>query len=209
MESTTAKRSVRRSLGKSVLAGIVAGMAMAIYAMIAASTYQDTGLFTPLYHIASSFIEPTAMETSMKKAMAGDLYYFSAGPAVLGLAIHTMTAIAFGVIFALLVTWLGIRGSATPVVGVAYGLAVFALMSVAVLPVMADLFGGGKAISDMPQMVGYTTFGIEHAIFGLVLGLMLTPRREYGPAPRARSAARSSPGADREPLRRRTTTTRR
>jgi len=54
--------------------------------------------------------------------------------------------------------------------GVVYGLAVFAVMSFAVLPAVADLFGGGKPISDMPEMVGYGSFAIEHALFGLVLG---------------------------------------
>ena len=164
------------------LRGSWAGIAMAMYAMIAAATYQDTGFFTPMYHIASTFIDPSAMETSMKEAMDGNLYYFSAGPAALGMAIHMMTAIAFGVVFALLVTWLGLRGPVALLVGVIYGLAVFALMSFAVLPIVADLFGGGNPISDMPEMVGYSTFSIEHAIFGLVLGLMLVPRPEYGGA---------------------------
>jgi hypothetical protein len=149
-----------------------------MYAMIAAATYQDTGFFTPLYHIASTFIDPTAMETSMKHAMGGDLYYFSAGPAALGMAIHIMTAVAFGVIFAFVAAWLSLRGPVAALVGVIYGLGVFALMSFAVLPVVADLFGAGKPISDMPEMVGYTTFGVEHAIYGLVLGLWLMPRRE-------------------------------
>jgi hypothetical protein len=128
------------------------------------------------------------METSMKEAMGGNPYNFSAGPAALGMAIHMMTAIVFGVIFAFLATWVGLRGPVAAVVGVVYGLGVFALMSWAVLPVVADLFGGGKPISDMPQMVGYTTFSIEHALFGLVLGLMLAPRREYSRASRTRAA---------------------
>lgn len=184
MEQTTPTQQLSRSIGIGVLAGIVAGIAMAIYAMIAAATYQDTGFFTPLYHIAATFIEPTAMETSMKQAMGGELYYFSAGPAVLGLAIHMMTAVAFGVIFALLATSLGLRGGAAPVVGVVYGLGVFALMSFAILPLVADAFGGGRPISDMPSMVGYTAFSIEHAIFGFVLGLVLAPRLGYARVPR-------------------------
>lgn len=184
MEPTTPRPQLSRSIGLGVLAGIVAGIAMAMYAMIAAATYQDTGFFTPMYHIAATFIDPTAMETSMKQAMGGDVYYFSAGPGALGLAIHMMTAIAFGVIFALLATSLKLRGGIAPLVGVVYGLGVLALMSFVVLPLVADVFGGGKPISDMPNMVGYATFGIEHAIFGLVLGLVLAPRREYAGIPR-------------------------
>ncbi|MDQ3962883.1 MAG: hypothetical protein M3277_03080 [Actinomycetota bacterium] len=179
MEPTTSRPQVSRSVGLGALAGIVAGLAMAMFAMIAAATYQNTGFFTPMYHIASTFIQPTAMETSMKQAMGGDLYYFSAGPAALGMAIHMMTAITFGVIFALLAASLGLRGAVAPIAGVVYGLGVFALMSFAVLPVIADLFGGGKPIADMPKMVGYTTFGLEHTIYGLVLGLVLAPQRAY------------------------------
>jgi hypothetical protein len=126
--------------------------------------------------------------------LAGNLYYFSAGPAALGLVIHMMTAVAFGIIFALRVTRVRLRGPVAPLVGVVYGLGVFALMSFAVLPVVTDVFGGGKPISEMPEMVGYPTFSIEHAIFGLVLGLVLAPRREYTGAPRAAGAPAPTPG---------------
>ncbi len=190
MASTKTKPQVSRTVGRGVLAGIVAGIAMAMYAMVAAATYQDTGFFTPMYHIASTFIDPSAMETSMKEAMGGNLYHFSAGPAILGMAVHLMTAIAFGVVFALLVTWLGLRGPVALLVGVIYGLAVFTLMSFVGLPIVADLFGGGKPISDMPEMVGYSTFSIEHGIFGLVLGLLFVPRPEYAVAPATASARR-------------------
>lgn len=44
---------------------------------------------------------------------------------------------------------------------------------------VADVFGRGNPIPDMTEMLGYTTFGIEHAIFELVLGLVLTPRDEH------------------------------
>lgn len=192
MGTATTTPQAGRTLGRGVLAGIVAGIAMAMYAMIAAATYQNTGFFTPMYHIASTFIEPTTMETSMKEAMGGNLYYFSAGPAALGLAVHMMTAVAFGIVFALLVTRSGLQGAVAPLVGVVYGLGVFVLMSFVVLPFVADAFGGGKPIAEMPKMVGYTTFGVEHAIFGLVLGLVLAPRREHAGAPRP--ATRSAQG---------------
>src|SRR3990170_4665327 len=110
MASPAVTPQASRTIGKGVLAGVVAAIAMAMFAMIAAATYQDTGFFTPMYHIASTFIHPAAMETSMKQAMGGDLYYFSAGPAALGMAIHMMTAVAFGIVFALLVTWAGLHG---------------------------------------------------------------------------------------------------
>lgn len=144
---------------------------MAMYAMVAAATYQDTGFFTPLYHIASTFIEPKAMETSMQQAMNGDLFYFSAGPAILGLAVHMMVALVFGLVFASIVRGFRVHGVMALVAGIVFGLVVFAVMSLVVLPAVADLFGGGQPISDMPEMVGYGSFAVEHALFGLVLGL--------------------------------------
>ena len=32
--------------------------------------------------------------------------------------------------------------------------------------------GSGATISDMASMVGYATFGVEHMMFGLVLGAL-------------------------------------
>jgi hypothetical protein len=142
---TVAAPPTTRTYGAGLVAGIVAGVAMAMYAMVAGATYQDSGFFTPLYHIASTFIEPTAMETSMQQAMGGDLYYFSAGPAIVGLVVHMMVAIAFGLIFAIVVRSLRLHGAPAPAVGVVYGLAVFAVMSVIVLPAAANLFGRRQA----------------------------------------------------------------
>jgi uncharacterized membrane protein YagU involved in acid resistance len=170
-QTTTAKPPAVRTFGAGAVAGMVAGAAMGMYAMVAAATYQGSGFFTPLYHIASTFIEPSAMETSMQRAMEGDLYYFSAGPALVGLAVHMMVAIVFGLVFASIVRRTGLHSGLAPIVGVVYGLTVFALMSAIILPVVADIFGAGKPISDMAQMVGYGTFAVEHALFGLVLGL--------------------------------------
>lgn len=175
-----------RMVGIGIVAGIVAAIAMAMYAMIAAATYQSTGFFTPMYHIASTFIEPATMETSMEHASRGELFYFSPGPAALGMMIHIMTGIAWGVIFVVAAMALNLRGPLAPLVGIVYGLVVFAVMSFAVLPVVADIFGAGEPIAEMPEMVGYATFAIEHALFGLVLGLWLVPRRQDVAAPEAR-----------------------
>lgn len=159
-------------------AGVVAAAVMIAYAMVAAATYQDTGFFTPLYHIASTFIDPSAMEASMKAAMGGDSFHFDLGPAALGLAIHLGTGAVLGALFGLGLGAVRSSRLATVPLGVGYGLVVLVVMSFVVLPVAADLFGGGKPISDMPTMVGWGTFSVEHLIFGAVLGLsvMLSPR---------------------------------
>jgi len=58
----------KRGIGLGVAGGIVAAIAMAMFAMIAAATYQGTGFFTPLYHIGSSLGGAAPME-AMKASM--------------------------------------------------------------------------------------------------------------------------------------------
>lgn len=161
-----------------LIAGVGAAGVMIAYAMVAAATYQDAGFFTPLYHIASTFIDPSAMEASMKAAMGGDSFHLDLGPAALGLAIHLGTGAVLGALFGLLLRALRSSRIAALPLALGYGLVVLVTMSFVVLPVAAELFGGGKPISDMPNMVGWATFSVEHLIFGLVLGLglMLPPR---------------------------------
>jgi hypothetical protein len=135
------------------------------------ATYQGTGFFTPLYHIASSLIDPATMMRSMEAAANGDAFTFSAGPAAVGVMLHLLTGAFWGAIFGLIVStgrlngWIGLLG------GIVYGLVVMVVMAFVALPVIAEVFGGGDPISDMPRLVGWGTFTIEHAIYGAVLGI--------------------------------------
>ena len=71
-----------------------------------------------------------------------------------------------------------LQGAAPPVVaGVVFGLAIMVFMSVITLPITAAVLGGGRPIEEMPSMVGWGTFSIEHAMFGLVLGIWAAARR--------------------------------
>jgi hypothetical protein len=151
--------------------GVVAAIAMATFAMIAAATYQGTGFFTPLYHIASSVIDPAKMMRSMEAAAGGDAFTFSAGPAAVGLGLHLLTGAFWGAIFGLIVSTGRLYGWIGLLAGVVYGLVVMVVMAFVALPVIAELFGGGEAISDMPRLAGWGTFTIEHVIYGAVLGL--------------------------------------
>ena len=182
------RASVRMALG-GLVAGTGAAATMIAYAMVAAATYQDTGFFTPLYHIASTFIEPSAMEASMQHAMGGDSFHLDMGPAALGMAIHLGTGAVLGAAFGVLIGALRSPRLAALPLGAAYGLVVLGVMSLVVLPVVAEAFDGGKAISDMPDMVGWGTFSLEHLIFGLVLGLW--PLLRPGPVQLRRGATPS------------------
>ena len=166
-----------RALGAAAvwgaLAGVGASLVMAMYAMIAAWTYQHTGFFTPLYHIAATFVAPDTMMQSMQAAMAGNAFTFAVGPAVLGAMIHMMVGAMYGAVFAVgarVVRW---HGAALLGAAIAWGLIVFAMSSWIGLPIAAALFGGGDPIRNMASMVGYPTFILEHLLFGATLGTLL------------------------------------
>jgi hypothetical protein len=160
-----------RYVGIGALLGAGAAIVMAVFAMMAAATYQGTGFFTPLYHIASSVLDPSTMMRSMQAAGGGDTFTFSAGPAIVGLGLHLLTGAFWGAIFGLIVSTGRLRGPLGLIAGIVYGLVVMIVMALVGLPIVAAVFGGGDPISDMPRLAGWGTFTIEHAIYGAVLGL--------------------------------------
>jgi hypothetical protein len=171
-----------RSTSVGILAGLVGAVVMGAVAMIAAATYQSTGFFTPLYHIGSAFgwgESAQAMGASMDQAGAGNLFYFSAGPAAVGMLIHIMTGAAWGMLFAWVIRPIPVSRGAVVALGVLFGLVAMPIMAFLVLPAVAGQFGSGAPIRDMASMVGWGTFTLEHAVFGLVLGIgsrALAPR---------------------------------
>ncbi len=180
------KRSALRSIVTGAVVGVVAAMGMALFAMIAAATYQGTGFFTPMYHIASVFLDPTAMMTSMEEAAAGDLFYFTPDAASLGMGMHLAVGAGYGAVFGALVHAFRLRGGVAIPIGLLYGLAVLLFSSFVLLPATAAVVGGGDPISDMPKMVGWGTFTAEHVLFGSVLGfwpaVFRRPRRAELPS---------------------------
>ena len=172
------------------LAGVGASLVMAMYAMIAALTYQHSGFFTPLYHIAATFVAPDTMMQSMQAAMAGNSFTFVFGAAVLGAIIHMMVGAMYGAVFAVVARLLRWHGAALVAAAIAWGLVVFAMSSWIGLPIAAAAFGGGDPIRDMASMVGYPTFILEHLLFGATLGILLlaasrNPSQRTGSATRA------------------------
>jgi hypothetical protein len=175
MSAATTHRAdaVRRGAMVGMLGGMAGGIVMAMYAMVVSATVKDVGFFTPLYHIASSIISPQAMMTSMDDAAHGHAGYFTAGPALVGLLVHMMTGAVAGGAFGAAVAGRGLARPVTVAVGGVFGLLVLLANSFVGLPVVASVFGGGGPISDMPKMVGWGTFTVEHLMFGLVLGLVV------------------------------------
>lgn len=173
LPSTTSR--LRRAVVVGAAAGVVASLVMAAYAM-GASLAKDTGLLTPLYHIASLLAPQDAMMASMEGGMAGDAVHVEAGPAVLGVVIHLATGAAYGVLFALAVARLRLGTAVLAGLGVLWGLVVFAVSAFVGLPAAAAIFGSGDQIADMAEMAGWGTFLVEHLLYGLVLGLLVAAR---------------------------------
>lgn len=165
-----------RLLVLGAIAGMVAGVMMAMYAMIASTTFLGQGFFTPLYGIASPLLGPAAMMQSMKQGI-----YFTGGPAALGLIIHMLWSALFGMVFALLAAFLRLRGMMALMGGLLYGLVVLMLMSFVVLPIVGA--------ATMPTTIGWPSFVIEHLIFGMILGLWLFARPADAVRVNARVAA--------------------
>lgn len=166
--------AARSAIMVGALIGAASSLFMAMFAMIASATYQNHGFFTPLYHIASVFIDPKTLMTSMGKGMAGSNFYFDLGPAMLGVLMHMMVGAAYGVGFVVFVRAARLSQPGLLVaVGIGWGAGVFGISSFIGLPLAAAIFGSGDQISDMASMVGYGTFMIEHLIFGAALGLLL------------------------------------
>jgi hypothetical protein len=187
--SRTTTTSTTSSLGRAVLigavAGVIASLVMAMYAMGAAWA-KDTGFFTPLYHIASLWADQDAMMKSMMANMeAGDAFTFVFDTALLGAVIHMMTGAMYGAIFGLAVSKLRLGTALLTGLGIVYGALVFAVSAWIGLPIAAALFDSGDQIKNMAEMAGWGTFVIEHLIFGLVLGLLAAGARTRTALPTA------------------------
>lgn len=181
-DSTTSTALVRGA-AYGAGAGIVASIAMGVYAMVA-SYLKDTGFFTPLHHIATLFAEPTAMMESMMAAMEkGDDFAITGGVAFLGLVIHMMTGAMYGAILGLAVAKLKLGVAILAAAGLVYGAIVFVASAFVGLPLAASIFGvddlaegpmaGMNSIADMAEMAGWGVFFSEHLLFGLVTGLLI------------------------------------
>jgi hypothetical protein len=108
--ATATRGTLMQAAKLGALLGAAASLVMAAFAMMAAATYQSSGFFTPLHHIASTFISASTMMTSTQHAMTWNTLFFSFGPAVLGAMTHMMIVAMYGAMFALAAVLLRLRG---------------------------------------------------------------------------------------------------
>lgn len=145
-------------IGAGLVAGIIGGMLMAMIMMMATAA-GGMGFLAPLRLIAATFYG--------KDAMAGG------GPLLVGLMVHMMNSMVFGVIFA----WLAGRERAplpALMAGVAFGVAIWAVMTFGGLPMLNPMMR--ERVAMMPL-----AWFVAHVAFGMGLG--------SGPGLRRRSAA--------------------
>jgi hypothetical protein len=152
-----------RTVVAGLIAGIVAGAVMAMYAMVASATSLHQGLFTPLYGIASPIAGQAATMTSMKEGV-----YFAFGPALLGFVVHMMWSAMYGVVFGLIARAARLAGVPAVIAGAVYGLVIELVMSVVVLSILG--------LASMPTKIGLTSFTVQHLLFGLAVGLWVATR---------------------------------
>jgi len=148
---------------------------MGFFAMAASATYAGRGLYTPAYHV-SFIIDPLTMGLSLQKASAGHRFFFSQESFIFGVVAHLMVGAVFGALFAVLAQRLRLRGTRAVWSGLIYGLAAMTLMSLLVLPLAANMSGAGGPISRMGGEIGWPTWVVLHAIFGLALGTWIYVR---------------------------------
>ena len=153
-----------------IVAGIIAGVVMAMFSMGYAGM-MGMGFLTPL------------------RLLAGPLYGVDAliggaGVLLVGLMVHMMVSAMYGVIFAALV---GRRtsGGAAAGWGLLYGAVVWAVMRYGVVPITDSTMN-----DRIPVMAG--AFFFEHLLFGIVLGITPALVRRFStqttPAPVTRAA---------------------
>jgi hypothetical protein len=185
------ERPLERIAERGVCAGLVGSAVMGLFAMVASATYQGRGFFTPMYHAAFT-VDPQTMVASIAQAAAGERFYFIRESFMVGMITYVFVGGTLGALFGVVARLLRLHGARALAGGVAYGIAVMGVMSLLVLPRVADMSGAGKPIADMGGEVGWPTFVSYFLVFGLVLGgwVYLRPH-DIGEARRATSRRRA------------------
>jgi uncharacterized membrane protein YagU involved in acid resistance len=160
MQTTRDTRQVIPFLLLGALVGVIGGVLMVMFTMLATATYLQMGFFTPLYAIAAPLIGRQTLLTSMTNGV----FYFAPGPALLGLLVHLLWSAFWGMVFGLIARGLHLTEGVAIISGLVYGLLVMLVMIFIVVPIVGA--------PDLLRLVGTLSFIIAHALFyGLPLGL--------------------------------------
>lgn len=170
-------RDTGQLLIRGALVGMIGGVLMVVFMMIATGTYLQIGFFTPLYAIAAPLIGRQTLLTSVVQGG----FYFAPGPALLGLVVHLLWAAFWGMLFGLLARKLHLRDGVAIISGLVYGVLVMLVMLLIVVPV--------AGAPNLLQLVGTLTFIVANALFyGMPLGLWLVVQPQFFVGPTTRRA---------------------
>jgi len=177
MPTTRDTRQSIQFLMFGALVGVIGGILMALFTMLATATYLQMGFFTPMYAIAAPLIGRQTLLTSMTNGV----FYFAPGPALLGLLVHLLWSAFWGMIFGLIARGLHLTEGVAIISGLVYGLLVMLVMSFIVVPIVGA--------PNLLRLVGSFSFFIAHALFyGLPLGVWTVLQPQYFSGLEARRA---------------------
>ncbi len=167
MSATAISRDTGGSVSSAVragAAGLIAGLVFAMWAMI-------VGVFT-----TNLWAAPQGIGQALGIGHQG--HDFQIVPFIVGLMGHMMNSIIFGLIFLGIAVALKLRGISAVIVGMIYGVVVYAVMYWVVL---RNLLAGtsGSFLTANPEW----SWVVAHLMFGGVLGLLFA----YGPLRRQES----------------------
>jgi hypothetical protein len=139
-------------------AGLIAGMVFAMWAMI-------VGIFT-----SNLWAPPQGIAQAVGIGHAG--HDFQMVPFILGLMGHMMNSVILGLVFLGVATVLKLRGVASVIVGMMYGLVVYSILYGGLLR-GALTTTSGSFLNANPEW----SWIVTHLMFGGVLGILFA----YGP----------------------------
>jgi hypothetical protein len=158
-----------RVVEAGILSGVAGAVPMGLFAMVASATWLGDGLYAPAYRVAL-MVETTALDESMRRAAAGDLFYLSREAFAFGVALHCFVAGALGAVFALVARALRPRNLvALAGYGVLYALVVLAVMSLVVLPALGRELAPGAPLGSLADEVGLAALVAGHVLYGITL----------------------------------------
>ncbi|MHB1846089.1 MAG: hypothetical protein ACYCWW_14785 [Deltaproteobacteria bacterium] len=163
MTSTEARGSAggqvraREVVEAGILAGIIGGLLMAMWAMVSAAV-QGMSFLAPIKLIGATFVGPSALGGSV-------------GILVWGLMLHLTVSAMWGILFASILRR-ETRGGTALLAGVAYGFVILLLMTWVVVP-----FTNQVMHDRIPMMWG--SWIIEHVFFGVGVALAPYFRRQF------------------------------
>jgi len=130
------------------IAGLIAGIVMAMWAMVVAAV-MGAGLLAPPQMIAEPLFGPVQMGA------------FNPGAFIVGLMLHMMFSVVFGIAFALIWQRIAQGGLVAILGGMMYGVVIWVVMGYVVGPIV-----GSHIAQEMPLWAWL----VAHLMFGVVLG---------------------------------------